>query len=74
MPQTQPFQFATFHDYTLSGPNGTVTLTTTQHHSFFDSIEDFLKHHEKTIQTLYYGASVALGALTVHHAGKKLKA
>jgi len=72
MAKPQPFQFQTFQDYTLTGPSGTVTLKTTQHHSLFDSIEDFLKHHEKSIQALYYGASIALSALTVHHAGKKL--
>jgi hypothetical protein len=74
MAKLERFEFKPLQSsYTLSGPNGTVTLKTDQHHSIFDSIEDFLKHHEKTIQALYYGATVALSALTVHHAGKKLQ-
>jgi hypothetical protein len=67
------FRFATFEEYTLEGPHGTVTLRTNKHHNLFDTIEDFLKHHDKTIQSLYYGASVILGSLSVYHAGKKLK-
>jgi hypothetical protein len=60
-------------NYTIVAPQGTVTLETPEHHNLFDNIEEFLKHHEKTIQTLYYGSSVAIGAVTVYLAGKKLK-
>jgi len=59
--------------YTIVAPQGTVTLETDQHHNLFDNVEEFLKHHEKTIQTLYYGSSVTLSALAVYIAGRKLK-
>jgi hypothetical protein len=73
MPVDPSFRFQTIEEYRLNGPQGTVTLRTREHHNLFDSIEDFLKHHEKTIQTLYYGATVALSSLTVYHGSKKLK-
>jgi len=65
------------YQYTVTSPHGDVNLTTPYHHSGFDSIEDFLKHHHETIASALGVATLALTGLSVYlshgRGGQKLK-
>ncbi len=65
------------HDYTVVTSHGDVHLSTDNHHSLYDSIEEFLAAHKATIAAACQvsGVTISLIGLYLSHgrAGKKLK-
>jgi hypothetical protein len=65
------------HQYTIDTPHGDVHLTTEHHHSIFDSMEDFLRHHKSTIDIALGLVSTGVTAYGVYlqhgRRGPKLK-
>ncbi|MFB7376394.1 hypothetical protein ACFC26_33000 [Kitasatospora purpeofusca] len=52
------------YQYTVVTPFGDVHLESEHHHTAFDTIEDFLTHHEKTV-----AAAVGVATLAIHALG-----
>ncbi|MFJ4094875.1 hypothetical protein ACIPYS_25085 [Kitasatospora sp. NPDC089913] len=65
------------YQYTVVTPHGDVHLDSEHHHSAFDTIEDFLKHHKETLTTAVGVATLAVNALGLYHsynrAGARLR-
>jgi hypothetical protein len=65
------------HQYTVTTPHGDVDLSTPSHHTGFDSIEDFLRHHQPTIASACNVSSLAISGLGLYlshgRGGSKLK-
>ena len=65
------------YQYTVTTPHGDVNLSTSSHHSEFDSIEEFLRHHKQTISTAYNVTNLAISGLGLYlshgRAGARLK-
>ena len=65
------------YEYTVTTPHGDVNLTTEHHHGRFQSVEEFLRAHEKSIsQAVNVGqlAVSALGLFLMHgRRGARLK-
>ena len=64
------------HKYTVTTPHGDVNLTTQSHHSMYDTIEEFLEAHKRSVATALGLPSIALTGLGVYlshgRGGKKI--
>ncbi|MEV0191544.1 hypothetical protein AB0I39_23780 [Kitasatospora purpeofusca] len=65
------------HQYTFVTPHGDVHVDSEHHHSAFDTIEDFMKHHKESVAAAVGVANLAIGALGLYHshyrAGARLR-
>lgn len=59
------------HVYNVQTPHGNVDLTTPHHHEDFDSLEDFIYHHKKTIETALGIAGLVINGVTAYYMGRK---
>ncbi len=54
------------HQYTIATRHGDVNLTTDRHHSTFDTVHEFYKHHHDVIADALNLASIVLTGMQLY--------